>query len=261
MSLDYVLDAQVRSILIFVWMLILWLVEQGIPLTLANKRPVGPNLLLTFALLAVYMSFGGLMVILAQWTEAHQFGVFHWLGTGIAVKLIGGVMLLDFWAAYVVHVLLHKFAVLWRMHSVHHSDTLVDVTTAFRQHPVESFLRVVFLLTGMVALGLPLWIVAVYQTLSSLNAQLEHANLRVPPGLDRALQWLFVTPNYHKVHHSELQPDTDSNYGNIFSLWDRIFSTRSKRTSYHDISYGLDYLEKGKRHTFWELLLLPFKGR
>ena len=85
--------------------------------------------------------------------------------------------------------------------------------------------------------------------------------VRFPPRLDRALQWLVVTPNYHKVHHSEHQPETDSNYGNIFSLWDRIFSTLSQRTSYHDISYGLDYLAKAQRLSFWALLKLPFKSR
>ena len=261
MNLESLLDGKTRGALLVLWMFVLWLVEQRIPLTLARSRSTGPNLLLTLSLVAVNLSCATLLLFTAQWAEAHQFGMFNWLHAGTAVRLLGGVMLLDFWAAYVIHVLCHKFSALWQLHSVHHSDVVVDVTTAFRQHPLESLLRVAFLISGTLFLGLPLWIVALYQTLSALNAQLEHANVRVPPRLDRALQWLFVTPNYHKVHHSENQPETDSNYGNIFSLWDRIFSTLNRRTSYHDISYGLDYLDKAQRLSFWALLKLPFKSR
>lgn len=260
MNIGGAFDPRVRTLLLFTWMLALWLVEQRIPLVPAGGRKTAPNLLLTLALIAVNLTFATLMVFLARWGAAHRFGLFPWLGAPVWLQLAGGVLLLDFWAAYVVHVLFHKIGWLWRIHRVHHSDHMVDVTTAFRQHPLESLLRISFLLGGMVLLGLPLWIVAVYQSLSSLNALLEHANIRVHPRLDRFLQAWFVTPNYHKIHHSKWQPETDSNYGNLFSLWDRIFATSGRRDSYHDISYGLDTLEEGKRLTFWELIRLPFKG-
>jgi len=260
MSPDHFHDGQTRIILLFGWMFVLWMVEQGLPLTLTNRRPLWPNLLLTLSLVAVNLLFVASLVFLAQWTEVHRFGLFNWLGAGAGVKLIGGVVLLDFWAAYLIHVLLHTLNPLWRIHSVHHSDTQVDVTTAFRQHPLESALRIAFLLIGTVSLGLPLWVIATYQTLSSFNAQLEHANVRVHPVLDQLLRWVFVTPNYHKVHHSQFHAETNSNYGNLFSIWDRIFSTDNGRRSCHDISYGLDYLDNWTRLTFWELLKLPFKG-
>jgi sterol desaturase/sphingolipid hydroxylase (fatty acid hydroxylase superfamily) len=260
MNFDHLLDTRARTAFLFTWMFLLWLFEQRIPLVPSDRRKIGANLLLTFALIATNLSCATLMVFLSQWVTAHRVGAFQWLGAPVWLQLAGGVLLLDFWAAYVIHVLSHKIGWLWRIHRVHHSDPMVDVTTAFRQHPLESLLRISFLLSGMVFLGLPLWIVAVYQSLSSFNALLEHANIRVHPGLDRRLRSFLVTPNYHKIHHSRWQHETDSNYGNIFSLWDRMFSTTSCPATHHDISYGLDTLDEGKRFTFWELIKLPFKS-
>jgi sterol desaturase/sphingolipid hydroxylase (fatty acid hydroxylase superfamily) len=104
--------------------------------------------------------------------------------------------------------------------------------------------------------GLPLWIAVVYLTLSAANAQLEHANIRLSEGLDRWLRLLFVTPNMHKVHHSQLQPETDSNYANLFSIWDRIFGTYTRRVDFDALRYGLD--DRTGRATFTGLLRMPF---
>ena len=150
-----------------------------------------------------------------------------------------GIAALDFFA-YVAHVLLHKTPVAWRFHRLHHSDGEVDVTTAFRQHPVESVWRVAWQLPAIVLFGLPLWVVAVYLTISAINAQLEHANIRMPASLDRIVRLVFVTPNMHKVHHSRWQPETDSNYSNIFSIWDRVFGTYTRDVDFAVLRYGLD---------------------
>ena len=170
-------------------------------------------------------------------------------------KVIAGIIALDLFA-YVAHVLLHKTPFAWRFHRVHHSDEAVDVTTAFRQHPGETIWRVLWQLPAIVLLGLPLWIVAVYLTISAANAQLEHANIRVPETLDRRLRLLFVTPNMHKVHHSRLQPETDSNYANIFSVWDRLFGTYTRSVDFETLRYGLDDI--ADRETFARLLRMPF---
>lgn len=166
-----------------------------------------------------------------------------------------GIAALDLFA-YFAHVLLHKMPFAWRFHRVHHSDEAVDVTTAFRQHPGESVWRVLWQLPAIAIFGLPLWIVVVYLTVSAANAQLEHANIRLSETLDRWLRVLFVTPDMHKVHHSRLQPETDSNYSNIFSVWDRIFGTYTRDIDFRTLRYGLDDLDE--RATFVALLRMPF---
>src|SRR5688500_6608174 len=120
------------------------------------------------------------------------------------MNLLLGIAALDCFT-YVAHVLLHKLPMGWRFHRVHHSDEHVDVTTTFRQHPGETIWRILWQLPAIVFFGVPLWIVVVYLTISSLNAQLEHANVRLPESWDRMLRLLFVTPNMHKVHHSRWQ--------------------------------------------------------
>ena len=263
MHMEAIFDARTRTLLLFVWMCLLWLLEQKLPLARSNQRKALPNLLLMLLVLVMNFFFASLMVVSSRWTSDHRFGLFPWLGADPWVTLIGGIILLDFWAAYLVHVLFHKFQWLWQLHSVHHSDTMVDVTTAFRQHPGESLLRILFTVIGMFLLGLPFWVVVAYQTVSSLYAQMEHSNinLKVHPLLGNVLQRIFVTPHNHKIHHSKLQCETDSNYGNIFVLWDRLFATYNRRTSYHDIDYGLDYLKEAEKFTFRDLLKLPYRRK
>jgi sterol desaturase/sphingolipid hydroxylase (fatty acid hydroxylase superfamily) len=150
---------------------------------------------------------------------------------------------------------------LWRFHVIHHSDDLVDVTTTFRQHPVESAVRVLFSLSGVIVLGVPAWTYLIYLTLSTLHAQFEHANIRLSTRVDSLLQYFIVTPNMHKVHHSKYQHETDSNYSNVFSFWDRIFRTYQIRKDYNSIEYGLDFLDNRQHFGFWKLVTYPFKAR
>lgn len=178
---------------------------------------------------------------------------FHpWL---LAVTGVAGLDLLS----YVAHLLLHKIPLGWKFHRVHHSELEVDVTTAFRQHPGETLWRASWQFLGAAVLGLPLWIVALYLSFSSLNALLEHANVRVSERIDQWLRWLIVTPNMHKIHHSRLPEETDSNYSNIFSIWDRLSRTYTKRTNCRDLRYGLDDLDDNGQQTLTSLLKLPFR--
>ena len=257
--MESVLNAVTRPVILFAWLFVLFVIEIRIPLTVSNRRIILPNILFTFLSIIIYSLFGLLIILVGTWTSANHFGVFNWADTNIWITLILSVMLLDFWAAYVSHILMHKIGWLWKAHSVHHSDTMVDVTTALRHHPVESVVRSVFLLSGMFMLGSAAWVVVVYQTLSTFIAQIEHSNISINPRVDKLLQLAFSTPNYHKIHHSKFQPETDSNYGNIFSLWDRIFSTMKKRNSYNNIEYGLNNLEGAKNFTFADLLKLPYR--
>jgi sterol desaturase/sphingolipid hydroxylase (fatty acid hydroxylase superfamily) len=140
---------------------------------------------------------------------------------------------------------------------VHHSDVAVDVTTTFRQHPAETIWRVGWRAVPATALGIPLSLVALYELISASNALLEHANVRVPRRLDRMLRWLFVTPHMHKWHHSREVSETDTNYGNLLSLWDRMFGTFTEGLRLEDLRYGLDGLEGPRAQSLRGLLRMP----
>ena len=134
------------------------------------------------------------------------------------------VLVLDL-SFYVAHVAMHKVPSFWRFHSVHHADPAVDVTTTIRQHPGEGVIRYAFMAAFAIPLGASPGAFAVYRVWSALNGLLEHANICVPPWLDSVLSLVTTWPNMHKVHHSREVQDTDTNYGNIVSLWDRLFFT------------------------------------
>ena len=145
------------------------------------------------------------------------------------------------------------------MHRVHHSDPLVDVTTTLRQHPIEGFVRFLFILAPAWALGLPAEAVASYRALSALVGLAEHMNVRLWDPLDRALAWLACTPNMHKLHHSRLPLETDSNFGNLFSGFDRVFRTFLSPSPARAVDYGLAGLDDPGSQTLGALLRLPMR--
>jgi sterol desaturase/sphingolipid hydroxylase (fatty acid hydroxylase superfamily) len=171
--------------------------------------------------------------------------------------MTGGLLLLDLVGAYSVHFIEHKIKWMWKFHMVHHADTHVDTTTANRHHPGESVFRAVFTMIGIIVCGAPMWLVMMYQSLSVVLTQFNHANIRLPLRLDKALSWVIVSPNMHKVHHHHLRPQTDSNYGNIFSVWDRLFGTFND-TAVENIVYGLDVLDGAKDEKLDFQLGVPF---
>ncbi|MGZ3881182.1 MAG: sterol desaturase family protein, partial [Flavisolibacter sp.] len=152
----------------------------------------------------------------------------------------------------------HKIRLLWRFHMIHHSDNNVDVTTGLRHHPIESVLRGVFFLVGVLVSGAPVYAVMFYQTFLVLSTQFTHANIRLPGWVDRALSYVFVSPNMHKVHHHWQQPYTDSNYGAVLSIWDRLFGTY-QHLEPNEIRYGLDrYYPNEEDENLSMLLKKPF---
>jgi sterol desaturase/sphingolipid hydroxylase (fatty acid hydroxylase superfamily) len=162
---------------------------------------------------------------------------------------------------YIAHVAMHKVPAFWNYHLVHHSDPVVDVTTTIRQHPGESVIRYAFMGVFAFALGASPPAFAVYRTWSALNGLLEHANVRCPLWLDRMLALVSTWPHMHKIHHSRAREQTDTNYGNIFSFWDRIFFTFTPSTRGADIHYGLDGFDDPSIQRLEGLLRLPFKAR
>jgi len=126
---------------------------------------------------------------------------------------------------YAYHYMAHNTPFIWRLHLVHHSDRAVDVSTTFREHPAETFLRVSFLAVSLVICGATLPALVLRQTVETFSNTLQHTTFRLPGRLGRVAGWLFVTSNLHHTHHHFQQPGTNCNYGDVFSIWDRLFGT------------------------------------
>ena len=151
-------------------------------------------------------------------------GLMSELALPFAAQLVLTFLLLDFWR-YWEHRWFHQVRLLWRFHLVHHSDTEIDVTTSERHHPLEFLLGTTAILVLIGTLGLPAQGIAVYLLAATVVTLYSHANLRLPASLDRRLGRLVVTPAVHAVHHSASQAQTDSNYGSVLTVWDRLFGT------------------------------------
>jgi sterol desaturase/sphingolipid hydroxylase (fatty acid hydroxylase superfamily) len=245
-------------------MLILWIIEGGIPLLVMrykkNKvRHAVVNLSFTVIHLIIHTGLAVFIIMLSDWCKANGFGLIYWLNTSIVLSIILCVMVLDFFGGWLAHIVEHKVKFLWRFHVVHHADNNVDVTTGLRHHPIESVVRGLFFFMGIIVSGAPVYAVMIYQTLLIIAAQITHANISLPKWLDMSVSYIFVSPNMHKVHHHWKQPYTDSNYGAIFSIWDRLLGT-FKKLDPSQIRYGLDrYYPNEKDEDFMLLLKKPFQ--
>ena len=249
-----------RALLLAGGIALFWIIEYIIPLFRFryNKwKHAGINIFFTLTTVVVNFGFALLIVFTSDWCRANSFGLLYWLHLPLWVELIIGLLVLDLIGAYLIHFIQHKIKWMWKFHMVHHSDTYVDTTTANRHHPGESVFRAVFTLIAVWILGAPIWLLMIYQTLSALLSQFNHANISLPLWLDRSISWLIVSPNMHKVHHHYMRPETDTNYGNIFSIWDRLFSTY-KETPVQDLKFGLDVLQGRNVHNLGEQLKVPF---
>ncbi len=200
-----------------------------------------------------------LMVGEALYLQSHGYGLFPAIGVGGWVGIAISCAALDL-TLYSLHVATHRVPLLWRFHRVHHVDLEVDATTAFRAHPLEYAISQVSKAATIFLLGAPAIAVVIYEILLNLFAMFSHSNIRLDETTDRALRRLIVTPDMHRVHHSSYQPETDSNYGVVTPLWDRLFGTYTAATREPQTSMklGLDEV-RGREATnlFW-LLAYPF---
>ena len=239
-----------------------WIIEGVFPLFgfKYNKvKHASINIFFTITTIVINFAFALLMVKTSDWAIQNHFGILQLIELPTWVTLIGGVLLLDLVGAYTIHFVEHKVKWMWKFHMVHHADTHVDTTTANRHHPGESVFRAVFTIIGVALCGAPMWTVMLYQSMSAILSQFNHANLRLPLAIDNALSWIIVSPNMHKVHHHYQQPQTDSNYGNIFSIWDRLFGTFNY-TPIEQVRYGLDVLDDTTDEKLAYQLKIPFDG-
>ncbi len=244
-------------------LLIFWIIEGAIPLLplsyKKNKiRHAGINFSFTVIHLVIHTFLAILIIKLSDWCKAEQFGLVYWLNANVLGAVIISFLVLDFFGGWLVHITEHKVYMLWRFHIVHHADNNVDVTTGLRHHPIESILRGLFIFIGIIISGSPMYAVMIFETLLVLSAAFTHANISLPRWIDVPLSYIFVSPNMHKVHHHWKQPYTDSNYGAVLSIWDRLLGTYKKLDA-KEIHYGLDrYYPNEKDEDFGSLMKKPF---
>ncbi len=182
------------------------------------------------------------------------------LGLPVWALVIAGLLATDL-AGYAFHRLSHRWRWLWLMHSVHHSDRKLDASTAIREHPVEMICDVTILAGTLMALGIPLWVEGLRAAVLNPQAMAQHANIAYPRWIEHAFRWLLVTPAMHHVHHSPDPRDTNTNYGIMFSFWDRLFGTYRPPDAAPVPSFGLERLRDERWHTFSGMLLTPIAAR
>ena len=252
-----------RSIILVGGISFFWLLEGLLPLRrLPYKKwqHALPNFFFTITSILVNFSLAFLLLTTADWVNANQFGLLHLVSLPFWLYVLLGVLFLDFIGAYLAHWTEHRLKPLWMVHLVHHSDHHVDTTTANRHHPLESVVRFTFTLVAVFVLGTPIGVVMLYQSLSVVLSQFNHANIQLPKKADAVLSYILVTPHMHKVHHHHVLPYTDSNFGNIFAIWDRLLGTYMHLAA-EKIVYGVDvFPNETENSRVVPLLKQPFQS-
>lgn len=221
--------------------------------TRAAWRRLGRNV----SLFGLNVLLSPLIVIpITAWAASHELGLrpAWWSGwTGLALDLL----VLDLWI-YWWHRANHEIPFLWRFHEVHHLDEMLDCSSALRFHFGEVLLSSGLRAAVIVAFGMPVANVVLFEALVLACAIFHHSDARLPPALERALAIVVVTPSIHWVHHHARRVDTDSNYGNCLSVWDRLFATRNRRARAPGMAIGV---EGGREQSLVRLVLAPFRAR
>ena len=252
-----------RTLLLISGLSFFWILENNVSLFRFkyNKwKHAIPNLFFTLTTIIINFLLAFLLLNISDIVASNKFGLLNWLPIlPIWINVFLGILFLDLIGAYLPHWLEHKIKPLWMIHLVHHSDHHVDTTTANRHHPFESLIRFIFTLFGVFLIGANIGIVMLYQSLSLISTQFNHANIKLPKKVDLFLSYLFVSPDMHKTHHHYRLPYTDSNFGNIFSIWDRLFGTYMSFNR-EKLIYGVDvFFDKEANGKISHLLKQPFQ--
>jgi sterol desaturase/sphingolipid hydroxylase (fatty acid hydroxylase superfamily) len=197
---------------------------------------------------------------LALVAEAHGVGLFNMITLPAWVSTIVSVMVLDL-AIYLQHVLFHAIPALWRLHRMHHADLAFDLTTGLRFHPIEILLSMAIKLVVIAAIGAPALAVLIFEVLLNATSMFSHSNIRIPQPFDRLLRWFVVTPDMHRVHHSIVPHETNSNFGFNLPWWDRLFGTyRPRPAAGHDaMVIGIEQFRDWRELRLDRMLLQPWR--
>lgn len=206
--------------------------------------------------------FPAAAVGMALTAAERHWGLFNNVGMPVWLSIVASVIILDF-VIYLQHVVFHAVPTLWRLHMVHHTDLDIDVSTGNRFHPVEIILSMLIKIAAVSVIGPPVVAVIIFEVLLNATSMFNHSNIRLSSGIDRLLRLFVVTPDMHRVHHSVIKRETNSNYGFNLPWWDRLFGTyRDQPEKGHlDMAIGLEQYRDERELTFPGLILLPVTGR
>jgi sterol desaturase/sphingolipid hydroxylase (fatty acid hydroxylase superfamily) len=249
-----------RIIILMGGMMLFWLAEGYYPLfrfSYRRYKHAGINLVFLATTIVLNLIFGLVTIKICEYVTVNKIGLLHVFELPLWLVIIIGLFVGDLFGQYIPHYIMHKIKWMWKFHMIHHSDTHVDVTTGTRHHPGEWLFRETFMIIGVLVMGMPVWLYFLYRSVAALFTHFNHANILVPEWLDKPISWIFVSPNMHKIHHHYQRPYTDSNYSNIFSLWDRLFGT-FKYTDPKTLRYGLDVLDDSTDEQLGYQFKLPF---
>jgi len=241
-------------------LLISWIFEGNFPLFNFNYkkwRHAKVNIVFLSFTMVINVLFGVLTVGVFAFIAKNELGLLYLLELPVWLELMLAIAVLDFMAQYVVHYLLHKVKWMWKFHMIHHSDTKVDATTGTRHHPGDYVQRELFALLAIIITGAPFAFYVIYKIVTIFFTYFSHANINMPIWADKLLSFVFITPNMHKFHHHFERPWTDTNFGNIFSFWDRIFGTFVYDNP-KKVVYGLDVLDDTRDEDLLYQLKVPF---
>ena len=214
------------------------------------------SVLLQAGYIALNIALAFIFVLVFDWVSANNIGMFNQFEIPYILKIAIGILALDF-VGYWTHRFNHKWHLFWRLHRVHHSDTKMDSSTSFRAHPLDVILDNASVLLGGILFGLDINIIVLRWILYMPLFVVHHTSYTFPKWVDDFFGTIFVTPNLHKIHHHQDQEFTDSNYGNVFIFWDKLFGTY-KELPVEAIKYGLVEFEDPKKQTAWYLFISPF---
>lgn len=249
-----------RALWVFICLAVCWILEGNFPLfRFGNNRwkHARVNLIFLTTTMIINGIFGAATVGIFSWISSNNFGLIYLFDLPVWVELLICILLFELIAQYTVHYLLHRVKWMWKFHMIHHSDTHLDATSGTRHHPGDFILREIFALGAVILTGAPAAFYFFYRICTVFFTYFTHANIRIPDSLDKVLSIVFITPNMHKFHHHFERPWTDRNYGNIFSVWDRLFGT----FVYDDpskITYGLDVLDPSRDEQVRYQMNIPF---
>ena len=264
MDITETLD-HLNLVLAIVILAFLWSLETWLPLYRERQdnrlKHAARNLVFAFFnTVVVALLFSGIITMVADWNRNRGFGLLHLLDLTPTIETAVALLMFDGWM-YLWHRANHEIPFLWRFHRMHHSDREMDVTSATRFHTVELIFSSILRLGVISLLGLELWQLVLYEVMLLPIIQFHHSNVNLPERWDRLLRMIIVSPNMHRVHHSRIQPETDSNYSSVFSFWDRLAHTFRRREDVEAIEFGLIDFDDCEWQTVLGMLRTPFKGR
>ena len=250
-----------RPVIAALTLAVLWALESAAPMFVGRRRRVShnvTNLALAGLNALIGSGFAFAIVGVTEWARAHSFGLLNLTPLPGWLHWLGALLLFDCWQ-YWWHRFNHRAPFLWRFHAVHHSDAEMDASSGVRFHTGEIILSFLARLAVLPLLGVTLPELLLYETISLPVILFHHSNLRIAEWADRGLRWLIVTPRMHYVHHSRWQPETDSNYTSLLSVWDRLFGSFQLREKPAEISLGLDHYEEREWRRLPGMLATPFR--